>query len=176
MTSGGHLCNPFKTFVCQSSHKPPNHMCTCDPPSTFLRLLTGCLGDDLLPAWTPRSRVRTGMLVSLLPEVLWGRSADPVPMSFDEANNITTCSYSHLFLRTRKNSLFFCSCGATPSRTVPKTQPLQVTFSLLEIRFEVPERGDLGEENWLWKGGVDGAKKGRKDAQKKVGTLGSDTC
>ena len=36
-------------------------------------------------------------------------------------------------------------------------------------RAEVPERGDLGEENCLGKGGVDKAKKGKKDAQRKVG-------
>ena len=76
-----------------------------------------------------------------------------------------------IFSRARKKGFSFFSCGATPSRTVPKTQPLQVAFSLLErvdLRFQ---RGDYREENWLGKGGVDRAKKGKKDAQKKGGNL-----
>ena len=33
----------------------------------------------------------------------------------------------------------------------------------------MPERGDFGEENCPGKGGADRGKKGKKDAQKKVG-------
>ena len=40
---------------------------------------------------------------------------------------------SHLFSRARKKKGFsFFSCVATPSRTVPKTQPLRIAFSLRE--------------------------------------------
>ena len=39
---------------------------------------------------------------------------------------------SHLFSRAGKKGFSFFSCGATSSRTVPKTQPLQVAFSLRE--------------------------------------------
>ena len=67
----------------------------------------------------------------------------------------------------KKKGFSFLSCGATPSRTVPKTQPLQVAFSLLErVDLRSQKRGILGEENCLGKGGVDRAKKGKKDAQK----------
>ena len=41
--------------------------------------------------------------------------------------------FSHLFSRARKKGFSFFARGATPSRTVPETQPLQVAFSLLEL-------------------------------------------
>ena len=70
--------------------------------------------------------------------------------------------------------LFFLSCGATPSRAVPRTQPLRVGFFLLErVDLRSQKGGDLGEEkkteNCLEKGGVDRAKKRKKDAPKKGG-------
>ena len=52
--------------------------------------------------------------------------------------------------------------------------PARCLFSTRKSRFEVPERGDLGdfgEEHCLGNGGVDRAKKGKKDAQKKVGNF-----
>ena len=78
------------------------------------------------------------------------------------------CKFSHLFSRARKNSFF--SCGGTPSRTVPKTQPLQVAFSLLERVDLRPQKfwGFRGRKNCQGKGGVDrGHKKSEKDAQKR---------
>ena len=72
---------------------------------------------------------------------------------------------THLFLRARKKDFPF-SCGATPSRT----HPLQVAFSLQErVDLRSLKEGDFGEEDCLGKGVVDRAKKGKKDAQKKVG-------
>ena len=59
------------------------------------------------------------------------------------------------FLARQKKGFSFFSCGATPSRTVPKIQPLQVAFSL--------------EENCLGKGGVDRDKKRKKGCTKKGG-------
>ena len=51
---------------------------------------------------------------------------------------------THLFSRARKKGFSFFSCGATPSGTVPKTQPLQVAFSL-------PERADLrSQKEGFW--------------------------
>ena len=72
--------------------------------------------------------------------------------------------------RKKKKGFSFFSCGATPSRTGPKTQPhAGRLFSTRKSRSEVPERGDFGEENWLRKSGQDRTKKGKKDAQKQVG-------
>ena len=80
-----------------------------------------------------------------------------------QPKNIDDCLAS---FRAPKKSSFF-SCGATPSRTVPKT--CRSPFLTRKSRSEVPERGDFGEEDCLGKGGVDGAKKGKKDVKKKVG-------
>ena len=80
---------------------------------------------------------------------------------------------SHLFSRARKKGFPFC-CWVTQSRTVPKTQPLQVAFPLLErvdLRSQDPrkKKGDLGKKIAWGRGGVERQKKGKKDAQKKVG-------
>ena len=63
----------------------------------------------------------------------------------------------------------FFSCGATPSRIVPETKPLQVAISLLErVDLRSQKKGILGKKiAWGtvgWRG-----QKGKKDAQKKVG-------
>ena len=57
-----------------------------------------------------------------------------------------------------------CNCNE-------RCTPVGCLFSTRKSRPEVPERGDLGEENCPGKGGADRAKKkkGKKDAQKKVG-------
>ena len=52
------------------------------------------------------------------------------------------------------------------SRTVPKTQPLQVAISLLERVDSRSQNGDFGEENCLGKGGVDRGKKEKGCAKK----------
>ena len=71
----------------------------------------------------------------------------------------------------KKDFPFFC-CGATQSRTVPKTQPLQVAFSRLERVDSRPQKEGILEKKIAGKGGVDRAKKkGKKDAQKKDGIL-----
>ena len=49
--------------------------------------------------------------------------------------------------------------------------PAGCHFSTRKSRSEAPERRDLGEENCLGKGGAEREKKGKKDAQKKVGFL-----
>ena len=77
---------------------------------------------------------------------------------------------THLFFaRQKKKGFSFFPCGATSSRTVPNTQPLQVAFSLRERVDLRSQKGGFWEENCLGKGGADRAKKGKKDAQKKVG-------
>ena len=74
------------------------------------------------------------------------------------------------FLRARKKGFSFFSCGATSSRTLPKTQPLQVAFSLRE-RVDLRSRKGriLGKKIAWGRVGRTGQKKGKKDAQKKVG-------
>ena len=75
--------------------------------------------------------------------------------------------FSPFFAHQKKGFSFF-SCGATSSRTVPKTQPLQVAFSLRErVDLRSQKQGNL--EKSLGKGGADRANKGKKDAQKEVG-------
>ena len=79
-------------------------------------------------------------------------------------------SHPHLFLRARKKGFSFFSCGATSSRTVPKTQPLQVAFSLRERVDLRSQKGRILGKKIAWgRVGRTGQKKGKKDAQKKVG-------
>ena len=75
---------------------------------------------------------------------------------------------NHLFFaRQEKKKIFFLSCGATPSRTVPKTQPLQVAFSVLErVDLRSQKKGILREENCLGKRGWKG-ENGKKERKKK---------
>ena len=61
----------------------------------------------------------------------------------------------------KKKDFPFFACGATPSRTVNKTQPLEVAFSLQE-RVDSRSQKELPGEGWGGQG-----KKGKKDAQKK---------
>ena len=57
-----------------------------------------------------------------------------------------------------------------PAQNRPQNPALAgCLFSTRKSRSEVPGRGEFWEENCLGKGGVDRAKKGKKDAQKKVG-------
>ena len=85
-------------------------------------------------------------------------------------NDVDVTAILTFFRAPEKKDFPFFSCGATPPRTVPKTQPLQVAFSLRErVDLKFPERGDFGEENYVGKGGADRAKKGKRDVQKKVG-------
>ena len=66
------------------------------------------------------------------------------------------------FLLRQKKGFSFFSFGATPSRTVPKTQPLQVVFS---------QRGDFGEENCLGRGWGGQGKDKEKRMRKKMWVL-----
>ena len=69
-----------------------------------------------------------------------------------------------------KKRIFLFSCGA-PSRTVPKTQPLQVAFSLQErVDLRSSKRGFLGRK-LPGKGGADRAKKRKKGGTKKGGLI-----
>ena len=71
------------------------------------------------------------------------------------------------FFRAPEKRIFLFSCGATPSRIVNKTQPLEVAFSLQErVDLRSQKEGSFGEENCLGKGGVDRAKKGKKGCAK----------
>ena len=67
------------------------------------------------------------------------------------------------------------SCGATSSRTVPKTQPLQVAFSLRErVDLRSQKEGILGKKIAWGRVGWAGQKKGKKDAPKKGGIIGGN--
>ena len=61
----------------------------------------------------------------------------------------------------QKKRIFLFSCGATPSRTVPKTQPLQVAFSLRErVDLRSQKEGIFGKKIAWGRLGADRAKKG----------------
>ena len=65
--------------------------------------------------------------------------------------------YSPFFAHQKKRIFLFFSCGATPSGTVPKTQPLEVASSL-------QDREDLRfQEDRIW---------GKKIAWERVGWTG----
>ena len=58
----------------------------------------------------------------------------------------SSVGYSPFFARQKKGFSFF-SCGATPSRTVAKTQPLKVDFSLQErVDLRSQKEGILGKK------------------------------
>ena len=82
-----------------------------------------------------------------------------------------TCyAKTHLFSRARKKRIFlFFLWGNRVQNRPQNPAPAGCLFSTRKSGLEIPERGDFGEENCLGKGGVDRAKKGKKDAQKKLG-------
>ena len=72
------------------------------------------------------------------------------------------------FLARQKKGFSFFSCGVTRSRAVPKTQPLQVAFSILErVDLRSQKEGIWGKKIAWGRVGWRGQKKGKKDAQKK---------
>ena len=54
------------------------------------------------------------------------------------------------FFRARKKGFSFFPCGSTPSRTVPKTQPLEVAFSLLERVDLRSQKGRIFGKKMAW--------------------------
>ena len=79
------------------------------------------------------------------------------------------CPQNHLFSRAKKKDLLFF-LSSDPAQNRPQNPALAGwLFSTRKIRFEVPERGDFGEENCLGKGGVDRAKKRQKGCAKRGG-------
>ena len=77
-------------------------------------------------------------------------------------------THTHLFSRARKKGFSFFSRGATPSRTVPKTQPLEVAFSLLE-RVDLRSQKDriLGKKIAWGRVGWTGQKKEKRMRKKR---------
>ena len=83
---------------------------------------------------------------------------------------------AHLFLRARKKKIFLFSGGATSSRTVPKTQPLQVAFSLRERVDLRSQKGRILGRKIAWgRVGRTGQKK-EKRTHKKKGGAGEGVC
>ena len=65
--------------------------------------------------------------------------------------------------------MFVFSCGATPSRTVPKTQPLQVAFSLLErVDSRSQKEGSLGKKITWGRVGWTGQENERRMRRKRL--------
>ena len=77
--------------------------------------------------------------------------------------------YSPFFARQKKRIFLFLLWGDLVQNRPQNPAPGGCLFSMRKSRSEVPEREDFGEENCLGKGGADRVKKGKKDAQKKVG-------
>ena len=96
--------------------------------------------------------------------------SEKTPFPKDPLFRSSTSPFSH----ARNNGFSFLSCGSTPSRTVPKTQPLQVAFSLLErVDLRSQKEGILGK-NVAWEGwGGRAQKKGKngRAKEKKGGEL-----
>ena len=75
---------------------------------------------------------------------------------------------SHPFSRARKKGFSFFSFGATPSRTIPKTQPLQVAFSLWErVDLRSQKEGILGKKVARGRVGRTGQKKEKRMHKKR---------
>ena len=74
------------------------------------------------------------------------------------------------FLARQKKRIFLVSLGGNLVQNRPQTQPLQVAFSLLErVDLRSQKEGILGKKIAWGRVGWTGQKKGKKDAQKKVG-------
>ena len=71
--------------------------------------------------------------------------------------------------KKKKRIFLFFTVGRPVQNHQQNPAPGGCLFSTRKSGSEVPERGDFWEENCPGKGGVDRAKKGKKDAQKKVG-------
>ena len=85
---------------------------------------------------------------------------------------MTPSNLPRLFSCARRKAFSFFFLWGDPVQNCPHNPaPAGCLFSSRKSRFEVLKRGDFGEETCLVKGGVDRAKKGKKDAQKKVGYL-----
>ena len=76
------------------------------------------------------------------------------------------------FHAPEKKKFSFFSCGATPSRTVPKTQPLEVDFSLRErVDLRSQKEGILGEKIAQGRVGQTGQKKEKRMHKKRWGSF-----
>ena len=101
--------------------------------------------------------------------------SDPKPTPSKTKKNVIVISQSlklesHLFSRARKKGFSFFSCGATSSRTVPKTQPLEVAFSLRERVGLRSQKGRILGKKIAWgREGWTGKKKEKRMHKKKVG-------
>ena len=97
---------------------------------------------------------------------LWEHQPDHPPSSRKEtavATKFRPQSHPHLFSRARKIGFSFFACGATPSRTVPNTQPMQVAFSLRE-------RVDLrSKKEGIWGKKITWGRVGRTGQKKEKG-------
>ena len=83
--------------------------------------------------------------------------------------------YSPFRAPEQKDFPFF-PCGATLSRTVPETQPLQVAFSLLErVDLRSQKERILGNQIAWGRVGWTGHKKAKRMRKKKVGLKGTQT-
>ena len=79
-----------------------------------------------------------------------------------------TILISPFFARQKKKGFSFFSCGATPSRTVPKTQPLRVAFSLRErADLRSQKEGILGKKIAWGRVGRTGQKKEKRMHKKR---------
>ena len=77
---------------------------------------------------------------------------------------------AHLSCAPEKRIFLFFLWGDPVQNRPQNPAPAGCLFSTRKTRSEVPERGDLGEENCLGRG-VDRAKKRKKDAQKQGGSV-----
>ena len=81
------------------------------------------------------------------------------------------------FFRAPEKRIFLFFLWGDPAQNRPQNPaPGSCLFSTRKSRSEVPERQDFGGENCMGKGGADKAKKGKKDAQKKVGKRTWGVC
>ena len=72
------------------------------------------------------------------------------------------------FFARQKKRIFLFSCGATPSRTVPKTKPLQVAFPLQErVDLGCQKEGILGKKIARGRMGRTGQKKEKRMHKKR---------
>ena len=95
------------------------------------------------------------------------------PPSIASHDGLSFPTSTRLFWGARKKGFSLFSCGATPSRTVPKTQPLQVTFSLQErVDLRSQKVGILGKKIAWGRVGWTGQKKRKKGCAKKGGSKG----
>ena len=153
----GHI---FKQYLCLLASCFSHVFVTSFDPMVVYLLFCFCFWGVVFVSWGTRSGVVLGRYCTkwiILIDLVKDKTTTWAPLKLQTTFSVKKRTYcfailatqpkrqfspTHLFLPARKRD-FPCSCGATPSRTVPKTQPLYVAFSLERVDLRSQKEGIL---------------------------------